>query len=509
MELPIVRYSDKLRRSGAALYLGRFEGRPVHGSAEDHLLALGPTRCGKTSGLIIPSVGIHAGPAIVVSTREDIVQATAGARSKIAASHGGHVVEAALGGCTTGLVDAVPWSVTDGCDSWNVALDRAEILASTAIPESKDQFWRGAATDVLSGSLLGASLMGEDDRLLARRIRSANISAYHATVLKHYPRDHDAPFVFAGVSDPKAMAEDTRRSVFAVVSSQVLGPFRYEQSVSVVGAIDLAEFVQSAGTIYITIPWWRAKSLQPLVAAFIEAVVAAWRVSTTRYGTLLLALDEVANVAPLPNLPQIITAGAGDSIQCVLGMQEPAQATRWGSEAEVITGGPTHLAVYPGLRADFLEALAQLAPQAVQYETQVLVRPDTPHGPRFADEERLIRERIAIEAQVGENRARLRGVIAKRVGLQLAAERLREGVRNRLEQSEAAGPGSAVIEELFMYTSTRQVPHRRPSLEVSDLAEGTPGHFYLFTRGRVQQRAFYHWREDSAWSQLLAQLPVH
>ncbi len=174
--------------------------------------------------------------------------------------------------------------------------------------EAKDQFWRGAATDVLAGSLLGASLLGEDDRRLARRIRSANISQYHAVVHGSYPSDHDAPYVFAGVSDPKAMAEDTRRSVYAVVSSQILGPFRYEYSTGTRGFIDLHDFVRSWGTLYVTISWERAESLQPLVAAFVEAVVSAWRRMRPSDGrTLLLALDEVANVAPLPNLPKMIT----------------------------------------------------------------------------------------------------------------------------------------------------------------------------------------------------------
>ncbi len=502
----VLQLSEKLRLAGAALYLGRYQGRPVFGSREDHLLALGPTRCGKTSGLIVPSVAVHPGPAVVVSTRDDIVVATASARRTIAAAHGGLLREVALGGCTSGQLAASAWSITDGCRDWNVALERAEVLATTAIPEAKDQFWRGAATDVLAGSLLGASLLGEDDRRLARRIRSANISQYHAVVHGSYPSDHDAPYVFAGVSDPKAMAEDTRRSVYAVVSSQILGPFRYEYSTGTRGFIDLHDFVRSWGTLYVTIPWERAESLQPLVAAFVEAVVSAWRRMRPSDGrTLLLALDEVANVAPLPNLPKMITAGAGDGIQCVLGMQEPGQASRWGSEADVVTGGPPQLAIYPGLRTDFLNRIVGLAPQQVQYELQVTVAEDTPRGLGYADEDRLIRERLDLEAELAHVKPRLRRAASKRAGRRLAAARLHEGVRNRLEDLELdeSGPISAVLGEITTFTTVRQVPERRPTLEVDDLARGLPGHFYLVSRGLGQRRAFQHWAADPLWSEVL------
>ncbi|WP_331710756.1 type IV secretion system DNA-binding domain-containing protein [Nakamurella panacisegetis] len=109
-----------------------------------------------------------------------------------------------------------------------------------------------------------------------------------------------------------------------------MGQFLYPQD-EAVEWISLAEFVAGWNTLFIIIRHERAKAVQPLVTALVEAVTAAWRkaAATRRDGTLLLALDEVANVAPLPHLPTLLTAGAGDGIQCALGMQEPGQSTRW------------------------------------------------------------------------------------------------------------------------------------------------------------------------------------
>lgn len=41
------------------------------------MLLLGPPRSGKTSGVIIPAVLAHTGPAVVTSTKPDVARATA------------------------------------------------------------------------------------------------------------------------------------------------------------------------------------------------------------------------------------------------------------------------------------------------------------------------------------------------------------------------------------------------------------------------------------------------
>ena len=46
------------------------------------MLLLGPPRSGKTSGVIIPAVLAHQGPAVVTSTKPDVARATASTRAR-------------------------------------------------------------------------------------------------------------------------------------------------------------------------------------------------------------------------------------------------------------------------------------------------------------------------------------------------------------------------------------------------------------------------------------------
>ena len=68
---------------GARVYLGlTSKGMPRYARAERAVLVLGPPRSGKTSGVIIPTLISHTGPAVSTSTKPDVWQATAGARGQ-------------------------------------------------------------------------------------------------------------------------------------------------------------------------------------------------------------------------------------------------------------------------------------------------------------------------------------------------------------------------------------------------------------------------------------------
>ena len=70
-------------RAGGGVWLGAGEdGQWRFARPERAVLLLGPPRSGKTSGVIIPAVLAHAGPAIVTSTKPDVARATARARAR-------------------------------------------------------------------------------------------------------------------------------------------------------------------------------------------------------------------------------------------------------------------------------------------------------------------------------------------------------------------------------------------------------------------------------------------
>jgi type IV secretory pathway TraG/TraD family ATPase VirD4 len=101
--------------------------------------------------------------------------------------------------------------------------------------------------------------------------------------------------------------------------------------------IDLAELLAQRGTLYVISPSRIQQELAPLIAAVLDGLCARAidLAITTPEGRLerplLLALDEVANIAPIRSLPRLLSEGIQQGIVPVLGVQDMSQArARWG-----------------------------------------------------------------------------------------------------------------------------------------------------------------------------------
>ena len=80
---------------------------------------------------------------------------------------------------------------------------------------------------------------------------------------------------------------------------------------------DPTAFLRGCGTLYLLAAAVTSGSCAPLVAAFVEDITETARVVAARSPgarldpPLLLALDEIANLTPLPSLPQLMAEGGG------------------------------------------------------------------------------------------------------------------------------------------------------------------------------------------------------
>ena len=325
---------------GHPLYLGEGTMGWVCARPEQAALVLGPPRSGKTTSVVIPSILAAAGPVLSTSTKRDCMEVTLGARAQ-------------LGRCwlfdPTGTVPAPPgvcrlgWSPVTASRTWDgaVAMARAMVAGSRAVAGLVDgNHWSERAEALLAPLLYAAAL---DERPMAEVVRWVNRreEATAAVTLAGHGAEL-AGDALAGVS-----ATETReQSGIWSTAASVLGAYRSQaalDSAALPGA-DLDAFVRSADTIYVCAPARQQALVAPLVVGLVDQVRGAAydAAATGRAGgqaPVQLALDEVANVAPLPDLPAIVSEGGSQGLVTLACLQDLSQArARWGVAAE---GFPT------------------------------------------------------------------------------------------------------------------------------------------------------------------------
>ena len=101
--------------------------------------------------------------------------------------------------------------------------------------------------------------------------------------------------------------------------------------------------LDGANTLYLVAPANDQRRLSGLFAALVSHIVAGAYERSAKTGrpidpALLLALDEVANIAPLPNLDEIASTGPGQGVHLLCVLQNISQSyDRWGRDrAETI-----------------------------------------------------------------------------------------------------------------------------------------------------------------------------
>ncbi len=103
---------------------------------------------------------------------------------------------------------------------------------------------------------------------------------------------------------------------------------------------DPERFIHERGTLYLLATGAGAGASAALVAAFVEDLIeTARRIAARSPGArldppLLLALDEIGNLAPLPSLPTLMAEGGGTGITTLPVLQSLAQArNKWNDNA--------------------------------------------------------------------------------------------------------------------------------------------------------------------------------
>ncbi len=151
--------------------------------------------------------------------------------------------------------------------------------------------------------------------------------------------DADTPIAADVLAGIKRTDERERSSIFSATAG-VLAAYNSD-SVRASAArpnFDPDQFTRSQDTVYITAPEHKQALCAPLIVGLLEqlrhAVYHHSRQDPSDTSPMLWLLDEVANIAPIHDLPALVSQAGGQGLQVMVGLQDLSQArTRWGSEA--------------------------------------------------------------------------------------------------------------------------------------------------------------------------------
>lgn len=322
-------------------WLGRSRGHDVWASVEDSILVLGPPRSGKGLHVVINAILDAPGAVITTATRPDNVAATLLARQER-----GPVAIFDPQRLAAGLPAGLRWSPVRGCEDPLTAMIRATGLASatglsTGGVESGG-FWEGKTRTALQALLHAAALDDRTPRELFTWTLSPSSASDAVAILASHPnaaagwadslesmihadpRTRDS--IWMGVSLALSCLADPR-----VLDAVTPGPGEH---------FDPTEFLTHDGTLYLLATGAGAGASWSLVAAFIEDLVETARhLAAASTGArldppLLLALDEIGNLSPLPSLPVLMAEGGGTGVTTIPVLQSLSQARdKWGDHA--------------------------------------------------------------------------------------------------------------------------------------------------------------------------------
>jgi len=313
--------------------LGTAHHQEVWASVEDSMLLVGAPRSGKGLFLVIPAILDAPGAVVTTSTRPDNVTACLRARKRIgpvAVFDPQHLAE--------GLPAGLRWSPIRGCESPQTAMIRAAGLASatglSAGGVEGGDFWEGKTRAALQALLHAAALDRRSPTELFRWTLDPTSAADAVAILTNHA---DAA---TGWADSLASMIDadprTRDSIWQGVSLSLaaLADPRVLDAVSPAPGeeFDPEAFIRDRGTLFLLATGAGAGNSAALVAALVEDLVeTARRMAARSAGArldppMLLALDEIGNLAPLPSLPVLMAEGGGTGITTLAVLQSLAQA---------------------------------------------------------------------------------------------------------------------------------------------------------------------------------------
>ncbi len=324
---------------GNRIYLGAGAQGWALAARESAVLVLGPPRSGKTTAIVVPAILASNGAVVSTSTKLDVLSATAAARGRLGTCW---VFDPSGQVAVPAGVTPLHWSPVAASRRWDGALVMARgMLGATRLAGgvADASHWVERAETLLAPLLHAAALGGHAMEFVFRAVHRADLDAA-ATILAA----NDAGIAL-DVLQRIATTEARERSSILSTAAGALVAYRSPAALAQASSpnFDPALFPTSLDTIYVCAPARQQALVAPIVVGLIEEIRSATYAhaahelikGATVDPPVLLALDEVANVAPLPDLAAVVSDGASQGLLTLACLQDLSQASaRWGHSAD-------------------------------------------------------------------------------------------------------------------------------------------------------------------------------
>ncbi|MDN3259794.1 type IV secretory system conjugative DNA transfer family protein [Streptomyces sp. CSDS2] len=234
------------------------------------------------------------------------------------------------------------WSPTAGCEDRQTALHRATALLAPVRPTARiDQAVADTATTLLRSYLHAAALENRTIRHVHRWAQGTQVQDAVRTLRTHPKAAPGA----AGELEAALTGHPDRRDIAQELTSRALSALftvniREACTPNRTDALALDSFVHEGGTLYMvgeSIEDPRSNpGAMPLLTALVSSVVERGRRMAERSSSgrldppLTLVLDDIAAVAPFPELPDLLATGTDQGLPALALLRSREQArTRW------------------------------------------------------------------------------------------------------------------------------------------------------------------------------------
>lgn len=297
-------------------WLGKLDRRSIASGTEVHPALVAPTRSGKTKRYVISWLLEHEGPAVVTSTKRDVIDATRDAR----AEHG-QVWE-----FNPFSRKSCGWSPLAGCKDWSTALQQARFIAD-AVPDQHSEvarYWSREGAKLLAPLLHAAAL---DSRPMGEVVSWLDSQAARGPL--EILKEAATPPAVLQLEGVLGLDSRNRGTTFMSATSLLEGYRHPAVQATERPDFDAVRLLAGANTLYLVASEDEQELLAPL---FVGLLLSVFRAAATLYHAhgpldpvLRIILDETANIAPMRSLGRRLAGSAEHGVRVATVWQDLAQ----------------------------------------------------------------------------------------------------------------------------------------------------------------------------------------